>query len=631
MTLAANARHHRILVIDDQEEIHADFRKILTPRERSTSLVLAKTALFGAEASAAQPRPSFEVDCVFQGQAGARAVEAARSAGTPFQVAFVDMRIPPGWDGLATIRELWRIDPALQIVICTAYSDIPLESVTQEFGSTDRLLILKKPFEAPEILQLATALCAKWRAELAASARLEELERRVQQRTHEIEHAVLHDHLTGLPNRTLLSSRLEACIARHARDPLCHYAVLFLDLDNFKLINDCFGHEVGDGLLIEISSRFADRVRDTDVVSANDTASRLGGDEFVILLENLRETLDAALVAERLLAMLATPHVVGDHELIVSASIGIATSDVGYERAADAIRDADTAMYHAKAAGRARYVLFDKVMHEAVERRMGLERALREAIRDRTLGQHYQPIVRIEDGALVGFEALVRWHDPLRGAIPAGELITLAEETGLIHGLGILVLEIACRQLRAWQERHPAAHGLKMSVNLSRQQLLAPNVAARIVSVLQETGVAASSLIFEITESSAFHDPVNAAKVLGELRGHGAEIHLDDFGSGYSSLSDLSRLPLSAMKLDHAFLQDACGGSEGALAYAAVVKLARAYGLQLVAEGVETQEQLAMLRSLEVDFAQGYLLGRPVAAAEAEASIGATSVELSGR
>ena len=621
MTLEGGAHWHRVLVIDDQAEIHESFRKILAARDRAPSLLLAKAALFGSAATAAPARPSFDLHFALQGQEGARAVEAARRTGTPFQVAFVDMRMPPGWDGLTTIRELWKLDPALQVVICTAYSDVPLEAVTQEFGANSRLLILKKPFDVPEILQLATTLCEKWRAEREASAKLDELEQRVQQRTQEIEHAMLHDRLTDLPNRTLLLERLDACLARYRRDPSRRYAVLFLDFDGFKLVNDAFGHEVGDLVLIEIARRLSESLRSTDLVSSGGTPSRLGGDEFVVLLEDLRETRDAAHVAERLLEALAVPFTVGEHELVVGASIGITTSEGAYESAADAIRDADTAMYRAKAAARGRYVLFDKVMHEAVMKRLELERALRLAIRDQALHQHYQPIIRIADGALIGFEALVRWHDPRFGDVPATDLITVAEETGLIQSLGLLMFEVACRQLRVWQERHPIARELKMSVNLSRRQLLAADFTERILKTLRETGVAATSLILEITESSVFHDLEGAATVLRRLRDLGAEIHLDDFGSGYSSLSHLSRLPLTAMKLDRSLLVQASGPTGQVRAFAAVLDLARAYGISLVAEGVETEDQLALLRRLEVDHAQGYLLGRPLSAEDSEAVI----------
>ncbi len=610
----------RILVIDDNEAIHEDFRKILAPPARSPALSAAKAALFGTAANnpPAEARPEFELDTALQGQAGVEKARAALERGEPYQVAFVDMRMPPGWDGLTTIKHLWRADAAVQTVICTAHSDYSLEQITDELGVSDRLLMLKKPFDPVEILQLATALSEKWRAQRAAALKLDELERMVQARTAEIEHAMLHDRLTGLPNRTLIVTHLETCIQRRRRNPNYKFAVLFLDFDRFKLINDSLGHETGDLLLIEISDRLRNSLRATDQICHQSTPSRLGGDEFVVLLDDLREEHDAARVAERLLDVLIEPHEIEGQKLHATASIGIATSDRNYERAGDMLRDADTAMYRAKAGGRNRYVMFDRHMHEQVMARLSLETELRKAVREDGLGLHYQPIVRLSDGSLSGFEALVRWSHPTQGPVPAAELIAVAEDTGLIQPLSISLLRIACRQLRAWHARVGGAEQLLMSVNLSRKQLIDPDLVGKIARTLRDADLPPGSLILEITESTVIDDKDAALAVFEQLKELGVWLHLDDFGTGYSSLSCLYQLPLSGLKIDRAFIQDICRRGAHAVVLRSIVQIARAFNLQVIAEGVETTEQFALLRELDIDYAQGYLFGKPAAAEDVE-------------
>src|SRR5438128_2879671 len=278
----------RILIVDDNEAIHADFRKILTGTLPASDLASAKAALFDEESSQPQ-RVEFQMSSALQGKQALEMVEAALLEGRPYMVAFVDMRMPPGWDGLQTIEHLWAADPNLQIIICTAYSDHSWEEISQKLGINDRLLVLKKPFDHVEVIQLATALSEKWTLKRAATLKMDELEAIIQERTRELTHLALHDKLTGLPNRALLNDRLAHAIAHHTRDPQYHFAVLFLDFDRFKLINDSLGHKAGDALLIQIARRLNDLMRSTDTISPaqGGTPARLGGDEFVILLDNL--------------------------------------------------------------------------------------------------------------------------------------------------------------------------------------------------------------------------------------------------------------------------------------------------------------------------------------------------------
>lgn len=618
----ASPSRRRVLVIDDMESIHDAFRKILMPPAPSSSFAAAKNALFGTSRTTAPPNQSqhrFEVDFAFQGRDGVRMVRQARESGDPYLVAFVDMRMPPGWDGSTTIKHLWEVDPDLQIVVCTAFSDQPLETLAKELGRAHQLLIVAKPFDSIEVLQAAKTLSEKRIAQQAASIQTEELQRLVRERTTEIEHAMLHDKLTGLPNRTMLMNRLGACFERRKRNPDHRFAVLFLDFDRFKLVNDSLGHELGDRLLQEIGERLHAGLRGHDLPIQSSLPSRLGGDEFIVLLEELKGEHDAARVAERLIQQLSEPYELNEQKLVVTVSIGIATSDRGYDNPGDMLRDADTAMYRAKAAGRARFVMFDEIMHAEVSERLVLETAIRNAVRADELRLHYQPITSLEDGALIGFESLLRWSLPDRGPIPPTKIVSIAEETGLIHPMTLNLLHQACKQLRSWQDRHPQARSLLMGINFSRRLVLDPRIVDEVDAILQQSGVRPENIVLEITENALLTDRDAAIDLFQRLRGLGVWLHLDDFGIGYSSLSCLYRIPLSGIKIDRIFLCEAGTHPQQRAILKAVVGIADALHLKVIVEGIETTEQLDLVRSLGIQMGQGYLIGAPCEPASAEA------------
>ena len=435
----------------------------------------------------------------------------------------------------------------------------------------------------------------------------------------ELRNAARIDKLTGLPNRALLLDRLQQAIALHKRNKDFQYAVLFLDFDRFKVVNDSLGHEAGDQLLCAIARRLETAVRSIDSVSRENnanTASRLGGDEFVILLTNLRSPEDAALVAERLLTAMKVPYKLGGSEVVSTASIGIVTSEYGHERAEDVLRDADTAMYEAKAAGKGRAAKFDESMRTRVQRKVDLESGIRRALEEGQFLIHYQPIVSLRDGRVEGFEALVRWQHPVHGMIAPGEFIPVAEETGLIIPLGEWVFRQACQQISNWWGLVGREVIPPISINLSRSQLSLHNLAEKLRDIAIESGVRPQAINLEVTESAIMADPQQAVKVLNQIKRFGFRVHMDDFGSGYSSLSCLHQFPIDVLKIDRSFVANLSRGSEFVALVAAIVMLARNLDIAVIAEGVETIEQINFLRSLDCENAQGYFFARAMPAGE---------------
>ena len=907
-----NAQHEqqnrRILVIDDNDAIHQDFRKILGGRADTAVLDELRTSLLGAKPTA-PGSIRYELDTASQGQEGLEKVRQALEEDSPYCLAFVDMRMPPGWDGLETIEQIWRADPNIQIVICTAYSDYSWKEIHERLGQTDGLLILKKPFDIVEVRQLACALTQKWHLAQQAQLDLDDMETTVQQRTAELQfeisdrrqaqtalqereaqtrailqaaadaivtiddqgiittfnraaeelfgygaseiigqnvsvlapsphreehddhiqrylrtgqsriiglereldavrrdgsmfpmalrvtemnhngqrgfiaivqditerkqlrvelellarfpaenpepviradsdghviyanavsgpvleawgtspggylpqpwpdtiaevlrsgqcraveirsgekfltftlapvveagyvnffgqditdrvkaevelrrserefreqaeelerqkaqlvnevaqrmgaeaqarHDAMHDSLTGLSNRAVLLDRIERCLHRTKREKDFVFALLFLDFDRFKVINDSLGHEVGDQLLISMADRLKGSLRIGDTTSRVDQepdpgsgnlSVRLGGDEFVILLDGIKKVADATLVAERLQKSLEKPHKIGSHEVTSTASIGIVTSDLGYDSADEMLRDADTAMYRAKAAGRARHQLFDRAMHNEAVVRLALENDLRHALQHEQFRLVYQPIIDLRTGLAVGVEALIRWNHPERGIISPLDFIPVAEEIGLIVPIGGWVLLEACQQLKQWQDQFSSNPPLSMNVNISKRQLTHSDLVETIKQVLETTNIEPHTLKLEITESAIMDSLDDLKPVLERLRACGVFLCIDDFGTGHSSLSCLHEFPIEVLKIDRAFLDNMKENREYAAVTQAIVTLAQNLGMDVVAEGVETPEQVAQLQALETDYAQGYYFARPLSPEDAAA------------
>jgi len=430
------------------------------------------------------------------------------------------------------------------------------------------------------------------------------------------------DPLTGLPNRLLFIDRVGRLVKHTKRHKDHLFAVLFMDLDGFKMINDSMGHLIGDQLLIGVANRLEKCLRSTDTVARlgeSFTIARLGGDEFTVLLDHIKEPSDAKSAADRLMKAVVAPFMLGGREVFTSVSIGIALSNSTYEQAEDILRDADTAMYRAKSLGKARYEVFDADMRASVMARLQLETDLRHAIDGGEFRNFYQPIVDLVSGEIVGFEALLRWQHPRRGMLGPEEFIPVAEETGLIRELGWWNLREACRQISEWRAAIGAHSHLTISVNLSAKQFLQPNLVTDISSLLRELGLAPEALKLEITESTVMADPSGAVEMLQQIKSLGIRLAIDDFGTGYSSLSYLHRFPLDTLKIDRSFISGMGEDGEGMEIARTILPMANNLRLDVVAEGVETIEQVAMLKKLHCKYGQGFYFSRPLSAERTEA------------
>lgn len=420
----------------------------------------------------------------------------------------------------------------------------------------------------------------------------------------QLRHDAFYDKLTGLPNRALFMDRLQYCVKRVKRHPDQIFAVLFLDLDRFKVVNDSLGHAAGDQLLVEVAQRLKTCVRETD------TLGRLGGDEFTVLLDGIKDLSDALQVCSRIQQALNLPFQLNGREVLIAVSIGVALSTMGYDDPEQLLHNADSAMYRAKTLGKAKWEVFTADMHSNASALLQLEVDLRRAIERQEFQLHYQPIYHLETIAIVGFEALLRWHHPLRGLISPAEFIPVAEQTGLILPISWWVLEEACRQLSDWQKRYPTEPSLFVSVNFSSKQFSEMGLISRIEKTLKETGLAPQNLKLEITESAIMENAESTVAKLLEIKALGIQIGIDDFGTGYSSLSYLHRFPVDILKIDRSFVS-AMDSHENTQIVQTITLLSHNLGMKAVAEGVETAEQTAQLRAMKCEYAQGYFFSKP--------------------
>jgi len=421
-----------------------------------------------------------------------------------------------------------------------------------------------------------------------------------------------YDTLTGLPNRALFMDRLQMAFVHSKRNKDYLFAILFLDLDRFKNINDSFGHLIGDELLVLVAKRLRSHIR------PDDTIARFGGDEFVVLLGNIKEVSDATKIADRINNVLTESFHLLHHELYINVTIGIAISTHEYQQPEEILRDADTAMYHAKLRGKACYLVFDKSMHVNALDRLELEIDLRHAIERKEFVLYYQPIISLENRSIIGFEALVRWNHPQRGLLLPMQFIPLSEETGLIIPLSLWIIREACQQMRTWQQQFPADLPLVVSVNISPKHFTHVNFVNHITNILDETKLNPEHLALEITETVMMDNTDHMIAVLSRLKDIGIKIHIDDFGTGYSSLSYLQRFPINILKIDRSFISRMSGNGKNAEIVQSIINMAHNMKMQVIAEGVEKVENLKTLENLKCEYAQGYFFSHPLNINDAE-------------
>ncbi|BAZ44720.1 response regulator receiver modulated diguanylate cyclase/phosphodiesterase [Chondrocystis sp. NIES-4102] len=535
----------------------------------------------------------------------------------------------PDLDGYQVCQKLKADERTrhIPVIFLSALDDVLDKVKAFEVGGVD---YISKPFQVKEVLIRVKNQIDLQSAQAEIYQLNQELEKRVQQRTLQLKtanrqlrreilqrqlvqqkliHDTLHDGLTGLPNRTLLMQRIESTIQQAKRNPNYMYALLFIDLDRFKIINDSLGHGIGDQLLVAVSNLLGQCLRQSDIVA------RLGGDEFIILLDEIKEPQHATQIGDRILQKLRSPFEINGQHIFTSASIGVVFGTNYYSNASDLIRDADIAMYRAKAKGKARYEIFDQAMYHETLKLIELENSLRLAIERQEFVLHYQPIISLENNDLVGFEALIRWQHPTRGFISPIEFIPIAEDTGLIIDIGQWLLKEACQQLHAWQQKFyyiPQVASLKMSINLASQQLQEPEFISKLDQILAQTGIDGSSIRLEITESVLIEPGGSVQHTLKQIRNRNIKLSIDDFGTGYSSLSYLRRFPIDNLKIDRSFIEQMNYDSENFEIVRVIITLAKTLGMDAISEGVETLQQLQQLRALGCEFGQGYLFAKPL-------------------
>ena len=534
---------------------------------------------------------------------GSSAAECLSSDEGP-RLALLDW-VMPGLDGLSVCRQIRSVSNHPYVYMILLTSKESKEDIVRGFeaGADD---YLTKPCDPKEL-----------KARLRAGQRILQLQDKLIQEARQ-------DPLTRLPNRTFFLDQLARCVTRAKRRPDYKFAILFVDIDGFKIVNDSLGHFAGDHLIVQIAERLVSSVRRDDLVSCSadvtgrvkqsgeDTLARMGGDEFTILLDDIRDASDGIRVAERIQQKLASPFLISGQEVSITASIGIAISATGYSTAEDILRDADTAMYRAKALGKSRYEICDPAMHARAVSRLKLETDLRRAMDRDEFRVHYQPIVSLRGCRIIGFEALLRWQRPGFGLVMPGEFVEVAEETGQIPFIGLWVLREACRQMRAWNLQFPSDPAFTIAVNISGKQFAQPDLVCQVRHILHEACLDPQSLRLELTESVTMRDVERTARILGELRTLGVGLSMDDFGTGYSSLSHLRRFPLDTLKIDRSFVSEMENSSDSRAIVQMIVSLGRSLGMEIVAEGVEGAKQAGLLESLGCEYAQGYFFSKPI-------------------
>jgi diguanylate cyclase (GGDEF)-like protein len=601
----------RVLVVDDEAAIRDAYRQIFSdpePGDQNDAMRKLDARLFGSDEPKAPPRlPSaaitFDVEYCESAESAVAAVTQSLSAKQPFAVAFLDMRMPPGQDGVWAAGRIRELDASIEIAVCTAYSDVDPCDIGGRVPPEDKLSYLQKPFHPHEVRQMAIALASKWRAE------------------RHLARLAYFDSLTGLPNREQAHSRLRSALETTLQQGKM-LAVMYIDLDNFKRVNDTLGHSVGDEVLQVAAERLRKSLRRVDSGGSDGSRvdrpgdiGRLGGDEFMVILPDIASSEDARSVADRLIAAIQQPMELSSNTVVITTSIGIAISPTDGTDAASLLRQGDLAMYFAKRRSPGSCAFFDVSMNEGMLQRYTIESKLRGALERGELSLHYQPQIEMATGEIAGMEALLRWTNDELGVIPPMDFIPIAEDCGLIIPIGEWVLRTACAQAKKWHDDGLAVK--RIAVNIAGQQFAMPNFVTMVKDVLAETGLDKGMLELEITESMVLLDEKRSTRVLTELHAIGVSVALDDFGTGYSNFQRLQNFAIDRLKMDRSFVRDLSETADDGAIAAAIISVAKALKVGVVAEGVESFAQLRFLQDHFCNQAQGFLMSRALPANEA--------------
>lgn len=621
----------RIIVIDDNPLIHKDFIKILSTSkdgESNSAIASLEEKIFG-KTDTIELLPKFEIDVASQGKEGVKKIKIAMEEGRPYALAFVDIRMPPGWDGVETIKHIWEVDSNIQVVICTAYSDYSWEDTIKQLGQKDNLLILKKPFDNIAVRQLACALTKKWQLVEETKNYTQSLEERVQERTESLEISLAmmratlekraaleaelhyqanHDLLTGLANRVLLLEKLKSFI-ENADQSHHQFGVLFLDLDRFKLVNDSLSHEAGDIILCAVTDRLK------SFIGENDVLARLGGDEFVILTTHEDLHAHLTLLANKLLNSFNESFNLDEHQISLSTSIGICIYPRDGRSHDVLLRNADTAMYRAKELGANQFMFYTDELNKRNIERLEKEADLRHALTHNEFKLYYQPQFDLTNERLVSVEALIRWEHPTKGMILPIEFIPLAEDSGLIVPIGEWVLRNACQQIKKWQDE--GLPPIRVAVNVTTKQFRLYNFVEIVENILTETALLPEYLELELTENMIINN-IDIVKTITDLKKLGVQIVLDDFGTGYSSLNYLREIPVDRLKIDQSYVQNIESNRGDDVIIQAIIAMAKSLHLEVLAEGVETKSQLEFLKKQKCGEVQGFYFSKPISSQECE-------------
>jgi len=606
-----NTLTNRVLVVDDDAQLIGEYVRCLgedfEPDIATTTLGDLEKVLFGEETDE-KGAARFEVHSRNQGDAAVEAVKAAIDAGDPYSIVFIDIRLPPGQDGITSAKQIRELDPNVNIVIVTGSLSIDPDNLGKEIPPADKVFFFKKPFLGAECRQLAAALCGKWHADMALRQVNEDLERRVEERTAALQKIAYFDMVTRLPNQLLLIEELKNLISK-AEDTEGDTVVVLLDIERFSFINETMGYESGTELLRSIGNRLSR----TFVEEANGQRAivgRFGADEFALLVPGIDSDSDIRELAEMVKQTVEEPFLINGRDLFLKAAIGVSWHPVHGRDAKSVFRCAEAALHRSMRSLDCSITYYHNEMRFRARHKFDLEAELRGAIDSGQVIAHYQPQQCTETGELAGLEALARWKRPDGSVVPPSDFVPLSEEMGISDVLFESIMNTVCRDVTRWREE--GEWDIPVSVNVSAHQLRNANLVSLIKSILTQAQVDKKLINLELTETVLLEDLTIAQPVLDDLAAYGVGIHIDDFGTGYSSLSYLAQLPVQTLKIDRAFISQLSDPDANTKVVEAIIALGKAMDLEVVAEGIETDHQYAIVRRLGCDLVQGYFIARPM-------------------